>query len=129
MSEHDLMYEDEIIITYISFPIYQVLTVDPMLFCVNTGVPHFCIGDKAFGNIFRHSGRRSILIIDSKREFKFGDSLVRSRGVVEIMLPTPGSTLDITVILDVVDVKIPALPVLDVFYWNNLLADNVNNHL
>ena len=78
MPEPDLtMNEDEITMTYISFPIYQIHTVNPMLFCVDTGAPYSCIGDKALERIVRHSGRRSIHVIDSKRDFKFGDTLVR----------------------------------------------------
>ena len=70
------MYEEETIIIYISFPIYQVHTADPMLFCVNFGVPHSCNGDKALERIVRHSGRISIAVIDSERDFEFGDTLV-----------------------------------------------------
>ena len=105
MPELDLtMNEDETSITYIFFPMYQIHTVEPMLFCVNTGAPDSCVGDKAFERIARHSGLRSIPIIHSKRDFKFGDTVIRSREIVELMLPTPGSTLDIPVIHDVVDV-------------------------
>ena len=58
MPEYDLkMYEDETTITYLSFPIYQVHAVDLVLFFVNTGAPHSCIGDKALERIFSHSGR------------------------------------------------------------------------
>ena len=103
------MYEDTTTITYMSFPIYQVHTVDPMLFCVDTDAPHSCIGDKELEKIVRHSGGRSIPVIDSKRDLKFGDTLVTSRRVVELMLPTSGSTLDIPFIPDVVDVEIPPL--------------------
>ena len=45
------------------------------------------------------------------------------------MLPTPGSTLGIPVILDVVDVEIQELLGLVVLDENNLLVDNVTNHL
>ena len=55
-----------------------------------------------------------MLIIDSKRDFKFGDTLVRSRGMIELLLPTPGSTPDIPVILDVSDIEIQALLELDI---------------
>ena len=79
------MHADETNITYISFLIYQVHTVDLMLFCVDTGAPHTCIQDKELEKIFRHFGRRSIPIRDSKRDFKFGDTLVRSRRMVELM--------------------------------------------
>ena len=78
MPELDLMmYEDETTITYISFLIYQVQTINPMLFCVDTGAPHSCIVNKALERIFRHSERRYISAIDSKRDFKFGNTLVR----------------------------------------------------
>ena len=103
------MYEDKTSITYMLFPTYQVHTVDLMLLCVDTGASHSCIGDKALERIVSHSGCRSIPIIDSTREFRFGDKFVRSRGIVELMLPTSRSTYDIPFILDVVDVKIPPL--------------------
>ena len=74
-----------------------------MKFCVDTGAVYSCIGDKALENIVRHSGRRFIPIIDCKRNPKSGDTLVRSRGIVERMLQTPGSILDNPVVLDVVD--------------------------
>ena len=49
--------------------------------------------------------------------------------MVELMLPTPGSTLDIPVILDAEDVEIPPFLGLDVLDGNNLLVDNAINHL
>ena len=49
--------------------------------------------------------------------------------MVEQMLLTPGSTLDIQVILDFVDLDIPALLGLDVLNRNNLIVDNISNHL
>ena len=54
-------------------------------------------------------GRRHIPIIDSKREFKFGDILVRSRVMVELMLGIPASILEIPVTFDVADVEIPPI--------------------
>ena len=54
---------------------------------------------------------------------------VRSRGIVELILSTPGSVLEIPVILDVVDHEIPALLGLEFLYGNNLLVENVSNHL
>ena len=47
--------------------------------------------------------------ISTKRDLKFGDTLVTSRRMVELMLPTSGSTLDIPFIPSVVDVEIPPL--------------------
>ena len=61
MPERDLkMNADETYITYISFPIYQIHTADPMIFCVHISAPYSCIGDKALGRIVCHSGRISI---------------------------------------------------------------------
>ena len=45
------------------------------------------------------------------------------------MLPTPGSTLEMPVIRDILDVEIPPLLGLDVLDRNNLLVYNVTNHL
>ena len=45
------------------------------------------------------------------------------------MLPTPGSTLDTPAMLDVVDVEILALTGLDVLDKNNVLVENLANHL
>ena len=77
----------------------------------------------------RHSGRISNPLIDSKFEFTFGDTLVGSSRMVEFMLPTPGSTPYIPVILDVVHVKIPSLLGLYVPDGNNLIVCNVTYHL
>ena len=130
MPERDLaIYEDETTITHISFPIYQAHIVDPMLFCVDTSAPHFCVGDNALEGIIRHSERRFIPIIDCKRDFKFGDTIVRPRGIVELMLPRAGSTLDIPLIFDVEDVDISTILGLDVLDGNNLLVDNLTNHI
>ena len=45
------------------------------------------------------------------------------------MLPILGFTLDMPVILDIIDVEIPALLGLDVLDGNNLPVDNVIKHL
>ena len=123
------MYEEETILTHISFPVYQVHTVDSMLFCVDTDASHSCIGDKTLERIVCHSGRVSIPVIDYKHDFKHGDTLVRSRGMVKLMLPTLRSTIEIPFILDVVEIEIPTLLGLDVLDRNNLLVHNMTNHL
>ena len=82
MTEQDLKtYEDETTITYISFPIYQAHKIDSILFCVYSGAPQICIGNKKLERTVRHSGGKSIPIMDSKRDLKFGDTRVSSRGM------------------------------------------------
>ena len=48
---------------------------------------------------------------------------------MELVLLTPGSTLDIPVLPDVVDVEKPELLGLDMLDGNNLHIDNVTNHV
>ena len=48
--------------------------------------------------------------------------------MVELTLPIPGSTLDIPIKLDVVDVEIPTLLRVDVLDGNKILVDNVTNN-
>ena len=130
MPELDLkMSEDETIKTYISLPIFQIHKLDPLLFCIVISALHSCIGDKALERIVCHSARRPNTIIDSKHDFIFGDTLVRSTGKVELILPKHGYTFDISVILDVVDVEISTLLGLKVQDGNNLLVDYVTNDL
>ena len=130
MPEHDLTtYEDESITTYIFIAMHQVHNINPMKFCLDSWSPHSFIGDKALERIFGQSGSKSFPIIDSRRDFKFRDTLFKSRGMVELMLPRTESTLDIPVLLDFVDVKMPALVGLDVHDCNNFFVDNVTNHL
>ena len=123
------MYDDEKTINYISSLIHQVHKVDPMLFWVDTVSPHSCMRYRAPDRIVLHFQCRCIPTIYSNREFKFCDILVRSRGIVEIMLPTPGSKLDIPVRLEVVDAQILELLGQYVLDGNNLLVENVINHL
>ena len=40
-------YDNEVILTLISIPTYQVQTIDPMLFWIDTGAPITCIGMNA----------------------------------------------------------------------------------
>ena len=49
--------------------------------------------------------------------------------MVKLFLPKSGSIIGIPVTLEVVDVEIPPLLGLDVLYENNLLVDNITNHI
>ena len=80
------------------------------------------IKNKELERTARYSGLRSISIIDSKRDFKFGNISVNSRGIVELQLSTPGSILDIVVKLDAVDVEISPLLGYATLGGNSLLS-------
>ena len=57
------------------------------------------------------------------------DILLRSRGMIELMLPTSGSTLDMPVIQYVVDIEVPLLHGFYVLDGNNALVENVASRL
>ena len=96
-------------INYISSLIYQVHTVD-LLLCFLLIPLHKIPASQTrnFKRIFRHSVRKSIPVIDSKRYFKFSYGMVRQRAMIELMLPTLGSKLDMPLLLDIAYVEIPA---------------------
>ena len=54
--------------------------------------------------------------------------MVGSRGIVELMLPTLGSTLNIPVIFGIIDVEILVLLGLHVLHGNNPPFDSATNH-
>ena len=68
-------------------------------------------------------------IIDSELDFKFGDTSVKSKGGLILMLRTLGSTPDIPVIHDVNDVEISLLLGFYTLDGNKLLVHKVANHL
>ena len=73
MSAHDLTTNENLtIMTYISFLIYHVHTVGHTPLCVYTCATDSGVRIKELERIVRHSGWKSIIIIDSKRDFIFG---------------------------------------------------------
>ena len=123
------MYDDEPALTNLSFLIYQALKVDSMLLALNMGASYSCIGDTASETIVRKFGRRYIPIIDQKREFELRETLLKTRGLIEHMLQTRRSTLDIPVILDVKDIEIPTFAGPDFLDGETLNVDNATNHV
>ena len=55
--------------------------------------------------------------------------MIRSKGMLELILPMTGSVRDIPILMDVVDVDIPALLGLDVLDGNGLFFENVTGYL
>ena len=86
ISEQDLAtYDNERALKFISIPVYRVHTQNPMLFCVDTEAPISCIGSQTLKRIVQLAGRKSIPMIESERDFQFGDTLIRSKGMVELI--------------------------------------------
>ena len=111
MFDHDVSvfeYEATILHTYLSrYITFTLSTQCYFFFCITA--PYSCIGNKALERVFHQSGRNSTPVINSQRDFEFEDTLIRSRELVELKIRTTGKALDIIVLLDVVDVEIPAL--------------------
>ena len=100
-----------------------------MLFCINTGAPISCTGNQTLKRIVQLAGRKSIPMIESERDFLFGYTMIRSKCMIELILPTPESLRDILILMDVVDVDIPSLLGLDVLDFKNLIVDKITEHL
>ena len=98
-------------------------------FCVDIGAPRSVIGKKELMRIMRHYNKQSIPVMRSRNAFRFGDSVAKSRGIVELFLDTPNGTPPLPVLLDIVDVNIPALLGLDILDGYSLNADTVSNRL
>ena len=58
-----------------------------MLLCVDTGALRSCIRNMGLQRIVHHPGCKSIPIIYAKRDFKFGDIMVKYRGMLEPIRP------------------------------------------
>ena len=54
---------------------------------------------------------------------------MKSRGMIALLLPTPGHVQDIPILLDLLDVKVHALLGLDALDGNNLFVENIAGHL
>ena len=100
-----------------------------MLFCIDTGAHISCIGNKAFKNIISQTGCTAILLVKSEHNFRFGDTTMRSKGMVKHILPIPEGYPDISILLDVVNANIPALLGIDALDGKILFLDNASGHL
>ena len=76
--------------TLISIPAYQVNTMDRMLLYVDTEATISSIGDKLLKTIIYSVGRKSIPMIQFDRDFQFRSTVIKSQGIVELLLPTTG---------------------------------------
>ena len=95
----------------------------------DTGAPKSVIGKKQVNRILDRLGRRCMPVIRSNRLFRFGDVSSKLFGMIELSIQTPENIPLIHVLLNVVDVNIPALIGLDVLDGNFLMVDNISNHL
>ena len=99
------------------------------MFCVDIGAPRSCIGRKWLKRILYLHGTRAIPRHHLDRMFRFGDVSVKSLVTVEIYWAATEKIPDIPVILDVVNVDIPALLGINVLDEYSLMPDNVTNRL
>ena len=81
-------YDMKIVLKLIFIPTYQVPTMDPMVFCVDTEAPISCIGDNALKKIIYSVDLKSISMILSDRNFQFWNTEIKSQGMVELPFPT-----------------------------------------
>ena len=68
-------------------------------------------------------------MIQTDRDLQLRDTLFRTKGMVGLLLPTPGKVQDSPILLDAVDVNVLALFSIQNFDGNNLFVDNVKVHL
>ena len=127
--EDSNVYNNDRTMTFTPIPTYQVHTMDPILFCVDTGAPMSSIRNKTFKRIVQCVGRRYISMIESDGQFKLGGIVIRSKRIVELFLSTPEYVQDIPILLDIVYVNVPTLLSLYVLDGTNLFVDNAFGHL
>ena len=120
---------NEIIIncTHIAIDTFNISLYNPMLFCVDIGEPLSCVEQKTLQRILRKSNREDIPRECSDKFFRFGDTSVKSLGVIELRLETQEHIPDTPVFLDVVPLNMPAFLDLDVLDCHSLLTDNATN--
>ncbi len=115
--------------TFANGPPRSSMGTQPLGFCVDIGAPKSVIGQTTLSAIIRTQNRSTIPISPSDNMFTFGNVTVKSRGAVELWLKTPSQFQNIPVILDVVELDVPALLGLDIIDAYGLVADTVNNRL
>lgn len=98
-------------------------------FCVDIGAPRSVVGRSYLSIVLQLIGEKSIPRMSSANYFRFGDTTVKSLGMIEIDLRVPSPRRSIPVLMDIVPVDIPALMGLDVLDSESLYADNVTNRL
>ena len=74
-------------------------------------------------------GRRSIPAIRTNRVLRFGDVSTKSLSMIELAIRVPDHKPPIRILLDVVDVDVPALIELDFLNGNRLIVDNISYRL
>ena len=98
-------------------------------FCVDIGAPRSVIGNKTLNAQLKKLDRNSISKIPSGNSFRFGDVTTPSLEMVELWLRIPSPRRSIPVLIDIVEVNVPALLGLDVLDSERLYACNVTNKL
>ena len=87
------------------------------------------VGKQTLDVILSSLKRKSIPTILSPTSFRFGDTVVKSLGMVEVAIETPSHIPEIMMLMDIVPVNVPELLGLDVLDSESFYADNVTNCL
>ena len=73
----------------------------------------------------KSSGRKIIQLIDSEKYLQFGNTLIRSKGIVEFILSTSDTIYHILILVDIINIDIPEFQDPDTLDGKSLLVDNV----
>ena len=92
---------------------------------IYAGIAKSVIGKKHMKRILDKLGRRSIPATQSNRVFCFGYVSTKSLGMIKLSIHASDNISSISILLDVVDVDVPALTGLDVLDGNFLVVDNM----
>ena len=68
-------------------------------------------------------------MIESVQDLQFGDTIIRTKGMAELLLSTTRHIKDVPILLDVVNANVPALFRLDSLDDINLFVVNVTGYL
>ena len=74
-------------------------------------------------------GLKSIPMIESDRDSQFGDTVIKSKVMVELLLLTSGHIQGIPILFDTVDIGVPGHLDFYALDGDNLFVYNVTGHL
>ena len=111
--------------------IYTFMTPDeePLALRADTGAPRSVIGKKHMKRVLDKLGPKSIPAIRGSCVFRVGVVSTKSLCIIELAIQTPDHIPPISILLDAVEVDVPALICLNVLDRSFLMVDNISNRL